>query len=190
MSDSRRTPPLRKAPDSLGLAIARDIQEQLPSAEVILLGSRAVDEHRPDSYVDLMAVCQDDVALSEADETLGQLLEGRYDVPVVKVITATREEFQRTAALAQSQARQAARHGVILDGRSLDYKPEREPEPEEIREAAILWLVLAEIHLDGFSVLSGLERLARSHIPALEAQTALERAFKGLLTASKDGARF
>ena len=34
------------------------------------------------------------------------------------------------------------------------------------------------------------QRLARSHIPAFEAQTALDRTFKGLLSASNDGARF
>ena len=42
--------------------------------------------------------------------------------------------------------RQAARHGVTPDGRSLDYRPEREPAPEEIRELAVFWLRLAEGH--------------------------------------------
>ena len=50
----------RNAPDSQALAIAREMQKQLQPAEVILLGSRAAGDHRPDSDVDLMAVVLDD----------------------------------------------------------------------------------------------------------------------------------
>lgn len=185
-----RTPPAKSAPDPLALAIAREMQERLRPAEVILLGSRATGEHRPDSDVDLMAVCPDRATVVIADEILRQLLEGKYEVPVVNVVTITREEFRRTAPLAQSQAGQAARHGVTPDGNGLDYRPDREPGPEEIREAAIFWLALAEMHLDAFARISEHEYLARTHIPAFEAQTALERAFKGLLTATNDRARF
>ena len=116
-------------PDPLGLAIAREMQERLKPAEIILQGSRAAGDHRPDSDVDLMAVCTDESAVREADETLRQLLEGRYEVPVVNVVTITRSEFLRTAPLAQSHAGQAARHGVTPCGRGLGYRPEREPEP-------------------------------------------------------------
>ena len=98
--------------------------------------------------MDLMAVCTDEGAVRKADETLRQLLEGRYEVPVVNVVTITRSEFLRTAPLAQSHAGQAARHGVTPYGRGLDYRPEREPEPEEVREATVFWLVMAEAHLD------------------------------------------
>ena len=185
-----QTRPPSNAPDPRGLAIAREMQERLRPAEVILLGSRAAGDHRQDSDVDLMAVCPDEAAVVRADETLRQLLAGKYEVPVVNVTTITREEFLRTAPLGQSRAGQTARHGVTPDGRSLDYRPEREPEPEEIRQATIFWLALAETHLESFSIMSENQRLARSHIPAFEAQTALERTFKGLLSAGNDGARF
>ena len=177
-------------PDPLGLAIAREMQERLKPAEIILQGSRAAGDHRPDSDVDLMAVCTDEGAVRKADETLRQLLEGRYGVPVVNVVTITKEEFLRTAPLAQSHAGQAARHGVTPYGRGLDYRPERELEPEEVREATVFWLVMAEAHLDAFARLCEREWLSRTHISVLEAQTALERAFKGLLTAGNDCARF
>ena len=97
----------RNAPDPEALAIARGMQERLQPAEVILLGSQATGDHRQDSDVDLMAVCPDEAAVREADETLRQLLEGKYEIPVVNVITITREEFRRTAPLAQSPAGQA-----------------------------------------------------------------------------------
>ena len=118
------------------------------------------------------------------------VIAGKYEVPVVNVVTITREEFRRTAPLAQSQAGQAARHGVTPEGRRLDYRPERKPGTEEIRQATIFRLTLAETRLDAFTILSQNELLTRSHIPAFEAQQALERAFKGLLTAGNDDARF
>ena len=180
----------RNAPDSAALAIARQMQELLKPAEIILLGSRATGDHRHDSDVDLMAVASDDAAAARADDTLRQLLEGKYEVPVVNVTTITRVEFRRTAPLAQSWARQAARHGVTPDGRSLDYRPERDPTAEEIREAAVWWLALADIHVEGFAGLAKDRPHTASFILGFQAQQALERAFKGLLTASNDDARF
>ena len=180
----------RNAPDPQALTIAREMQQQLQPAEVILLGSRAAGDHRPDSDVDLMAVVLDDNGKREADQILRQLLEGKYEIPVVNVSTITREEFRQTAPMAQSQAGQAARHGVTPEGSSLDYVAEREPEAEEIRQATIYWLTLAERHLRSFVPLSESERFTGFQVPAFEGQTALERAFKGILTAGNDPARF
>ena len=179
-------------PDPVGLAVAEKIQERLRPAEIILLGSRAAGDHRPDSDVDLMAICPDEDAVREMDRTLRQLLEGKYDAPVVNVATITEEEFWRTAPLGQSFAGQAARHGVTPEGKPLDYRPERNPEPEEIREATVFWLYLAETHLKSFTIImnSEHEHLRRSHIPGFQGQTALERAFKGLLAAGNDRTRF
>ena len=180
----------RNAPDSQALAIAREMQEKLQPAGVILLGSRAAGDHRPDSDVDLMAVVPDDNGKRAADGILRGLLEGKYEVPVVNVSTITMEEFQRTAPMAQSQAGQAARHGVTPEGSSLDYVAEREPETEEIRQATIFWLTLAERHLRSFVPLSESERFTGFQIPAFEGQQALERAFKSILTSNNDPARF
>ena len=181
--------PTKGAPDPLGLTVAREIQERLRPVEVILLGSRAASDHRPDSDVDLLAVCTDETAVREADRMLRQFLEGKREAPVVNVTTITKGEFVRTAPLGQSFAGQAARHGVTPDGRRLDYRPERDPEPEEIRREAISWLVLAELHLGAVARTEGTWP-AGSHIPALDAQTALERAFKGLLASGNDPVRF
>ena len=180
------------APDPVGLAVAREMQERLRPVEVILLGSRAAGDHRQDSDVDLMAVCADEAGVRETDRMLRQLLEGKYEVPVVNVVTITRSEFIRTAPLGQSYAGQAVRHGVTPDGKSLNYRPEREPTREEIREATVFWLYLAETHLKSFDIIisSEDEQLRRSNIPAFQGQTALERAFKGLLAAGNDGTRF
>ena len=97
--------PRRNAPDPEALAKAREIQGRLQPAEVILLGSRATGDHRPDSDVDLMAMVPDETAAKDADRILRHLLEGKYEVPVVNVTTITQEEFRRTAPLAQSPSR-------------------------------------------------------------------------------------
>ena len=129
--------------------------------------SRAAGDHRPDSDVDLMAVCPDGDAVRQVDRTLRQLLEGKHEAPVANVTTITRGELVRTAHLSQSYAGQAAWHGVTPEVRSLDYRPEREPEPEEIREAAIFWHYLAETHLKSSDIISWeQEHLHRSDIPA------------------------
>ena len=180
----------RNTPDPEALAIAREMQERLQPAEVILLGSRAVGEHRHDSDVDLMAVAADEARVKEANEILRDLLEGKYDVPVVNVTTITREEFRRTAPLGQSWAGQAARHGVTPEGRSLDYRPERDPTAEEIRDAAVWWLAMADVHLERVAGLAVCRPDTASFILGFEAQLALERAFKGLLTAGNDDIRF
>ena len=176
--------------DRVVLVIAQKIQELLNPAEVILPGSRAVGEHRHDSDVDLMAIAADEASVKDADGVLRHLLEGKYEPPIVNVTTITREEFLRTAPLAQDWAGQAARHGVTPDGRRLDYRPESDPTAEEIRETAVWWLALADIHLEGFAGLAECRPGTASFILGFEAQLALERAFKGLLTASNDHIRF
>ena len=137
MTETSQARPTGAATDPLGLAVAEKMQERLYPAEVILLGSRATGDHRPDSDVDLMAVCPDEDAVREMDRTLRQLLEGKYEAPVVNVTTIARSEFVRTAPLGQAYAGQAARHGVTPHGKPLDYRPEREPTPEEIQREAI-----------------------------------------------------
>ena len=81
-------------PDLVGLSLAQEMQERLHPA---VLGSRAAGDHRPDSDVELMAVCPDEAAVLRADEILRQLLEGKYEVPVVNVITIPRARFSTTA---------------------------------------------------------------------------------------------
>lgn len=180
----------RSTPDPVGLAIGREIQQKIHPAEIILAGSRAIGDHRPDSDVDLTAIAPDDDSAERTKAVLRELLEGKRDVPVVNVATITQQEFQRTAPLAQSFAGQTARHGVTLDGRSLEYQPEREPTQDEIRELTLYWLSSAETHLAMARFL--LEHSELCHVECLgrEAQWGLERSFKGLLAAGNDPIRF
>ena len=181
---------LHNSPDPEGLAIAREIQDKVRPAEVILFGSRADGSHSPGSDVDLTAIAPDEDAAERTEDTVSEILQGRRGGPEVTVITRTREEFQQWALLAQSFAGQAARYGVRPDGRNLGYRPEREPTSEEIRELTIWWLRMAEEHLYLFNRYSEHEHFADSEYLGLEAQWGLERSFKGLLAADNDPVRF
>ena len=180
----------QNSPDPVGLAIAREIQERVRPAEIILSGSRAAGDHRTDSDVDLTAIAPDEAAADRTKEKAQEILERRHSVPVVNLITITREEFGRTALLGQSFAGQAARHGVTPDGRSLNYRPERGPTPEEIRELTTWWLRMAERHLNTLNYLLESPHLYDSEFLGTETQWGLERSFKGLLAAGNDPVRF
>ena len=194
-------------PDPEGLAIAREIQRKVRPAEIILGGSRASGDHRPDSDVDLMAVAPDEETARRTRETVLELFGDTAGKLVVKdmtiihgqlpvrgleagVVTLTREEFWRTAPLAQSFAGQATRHGVTPEGRGLDYRTERNPAPEEIRELANWWLRLAQRHLETLDLFLERELLYDPEFLGTEVQWGLERAFKGLLAAANDPLRF
>ncbi len=178
------------APDPEGLAVAREIRTRVHPAEIILGGSRAIGEHRPDSDVDLTAVAPDADSAERAKETLKELLEGKREAPVVNVHTITREEFQRLAPMGQSFPGQAARYGVTPEGKSLNYLPEREPTPREVRELTIFWLRLADNHMTFVEFFLEERELCRVECLGRDAQWGLERAFKGLLAAGNDPVRF
>ena len=180
----------QSSPDPMGLAIAREVQERMRPAEIFLSGSRAAGDHRPDSDVDLTAIAPDEAASDRTKEKAQEILERRHSVPVVNLITITKEEFGRTALLGQSFAGQAARHGVTPDGRSLDYRPEREPTPEEIRELTTRWLRIAQGHLDMLNFLLEHSCVHDPEFVGTQAQWALEQSFKGLLAAGNDPVRF
>ena len=76
------------------------------------------------------------------------------------------------------------------DDRSLDYRPEREPTADEIRELTTWWLRTAKSHLRLFTMYSEDRHLADSEYLGLEAQWRLERSFKGLVAADNDAVRF
>ena len=132
------------SPDPEGLATAREIQDRLRPAEVILFGSRAHGSHSPGSDVDLTAIAPDEDIAERTEETVNEILQGRRGAPEVTVATTTREELRQWALLGQSFAGQAARYGVTPDGRSLDYQPEREPTAGDIWELTTWWLKMAE----------------------------------------------
>ena len=180
----------RNVPDPVGLAIGREIQQKVHPAKVMLCGSRAIGDHRPDSDVDLTAIAPDDDSAEWTKAVLRELLAGQHDDPVVNAMTITRQEFRRTAPLGQSFAGQTARYGVTLDGMNLDYRPEREPTPHEIRELTLFWLRLAQPHVAMIGFLLDERELCHVECPGRDAQWGLERSFKALLASGNDAIQF
>ena len=178
------------APDPVGLAIGREIQLKVHPAEIILCGSRAVGDHRPDSDVDLTAIAPDIESTERTKALLRELLARQYDDPAVNVLTITLDEFHDQAPLAQSFAGQTARYGFTLDGRRLDYRPEREPTPDEIRELTLFWLRLAQPHVAMVRLLLDEPELCHVECLGRDAHWGLERSFKALLAAGNDTVRF
>ena len=72
------------SPDPEGLTIAREIQERVRPAEVILFGSRADGSHSPGSDVDLTAIVPDEAAAERTEETVNEILQGRRGAPEAK----------------------------------------------------------------------------------------------------------
>ena len=177
-------------PDPAALAVATAMQKLLSPAQVILNGSRAVGQHRDDSDVALMAVFDDEGARILADEALALLLRPYDDGPQVHVYTITRADFEQLALMGQSFAGQAARHGVTPEGLPLDYRPEREPTPADIREGAEFWRQMGLIELRQFRLASGDGSPFARHLAPLRAQYAVQWAVKRLLYLANDPVRY
>ena len=131
MTQTGQARPTGGAPDPVGLAAAQEMQERLRPAEVILPGSRATGDHRPDSNVDIMDVCRDDAAVREAVRRVKQLLEGKYEGP-------RRERHHHHLGRVSSARRPCDSHSPVRPYGTgeprrelLEYRPERDPEPDE-----------------------------------------------------------
>ena len=126
--------PQTKSPDPLGLAVAREVQKAVAPATVILYGSRAAGDHRPDSDVDLMIIAPDRSAAGSAAADANRWLRTAGPDLDVNIKTLTQEGFDRRRRLGQSLAGQASRHGVDPMGERLEYNPQYDPHEEEIWE--------------------------------------------------------
>lgn len=113
-----------KTPDPRALDIARAIQEQMSPDMVILFGSRATGDHRPDSDVDILVVTWKDnhhgavIRTHSAARTYMEASPPRLEV---NVIGMTREKFDHCRRANQHIAGQAVNHGGIMSGEKLDY---------------------------------------------------------------------
>ena len=178
-------------PDPAALSVAAALQKIMFTAQVILNGSRAVGQHRPDSDVDLMVVFEYEKAKDLADEALPLILPTPQDGgPQVHVYTIVRPEFERLALMAQSFPRQAARHGVTPEGKPLDYRPERPPTPAELRDGAEFWRELGSVELREFLLDTHPDRQFSWRMAPLHGQYAMQWAIKRLLYLADDPVRY
>ena len=178
-----------KGPDPAGLTIAQAIENAVAPATVILYGSRAAGDHRPNSDVDLIIITHDNQASRAAADEATTWVRSAKPALEVNFRTITQEQFREKSRFPQSIPGQAARHGVNTMGENLEYSSQSNPDEEATWQETRGWVERSEEHLKDYN-----EREDGNHwnLKALgyEAQQAVEHALKGLLAANQDESRF
>ena len=174
------------SPDTHALNIAAAVQRQLPEDSVILYGSRARGEHRPDSDVDLLIITSSGTqSVSSAGNAAGDYMKRNPPWLEVNIVTMEMDEFQRNRRAKQHVAGQADHHGVKMSSEKLDHGadydneyPEHWPATRERLENSAEWSkefndMVNEDHWN-------------QKLLGLSAQQSVENALRGLLSAYND----
>ena len=180
----------RQIADPLGLAIAQAAQDAAPDAVVILFGSRARGDHRPNSDVDLLVIADDN---AESDRLAiktrasraahRKLLAGPPAEIGIDVISMYRSKFDYCRTAKTHVAAQALRDGVIMRGDAADFPslPPGDDSPinwPDVRQRILnanRWL-----HSLNFSIDAGHDN---QELIGFIAQQAVENALKGWIAA-------
>ncbi len=171
-------------PDPLALTVADAVQQSVAPAQVILFGSRARGDNRPNSDIDLIVITDDSntagpeirakLAARECLRTLQQDLG-------VDVVAMTAGAFSRARQASQHVAGQASNQGVWMSRQNPDY-PAPEPDnfpahwPETVRRLQTLDEWLYQVN-DMLERQSGPQRIL-----GFGAQQAVENALKAWLS--------
>ena len=117
-------------PDPTGMAAAMAAQEANRGNTVILFGSRARGDHRPDSDVDILIVCRDSTiaAESKARSAIRKYFQQNPPRLGADIVTFTDEQFSQNRRTPNHVAGQAVRDGIIMSGERLDYGSSYEDE--------------------------------------------------------------
>ena len=170
--------------DPLALAVAEAVQQSVTPARVILFGSRARGDCRPDSDIDLMVIT--DAADTTAAELTAKLtarerLRSLQTDLGVDVVTMTVKAFRRACRANQHVAGQAFNQGVLMSGEDLaapglepDGYPDHWPETARRLQTVEEWLYHVNDMLDRES---GPQR-----VMGFGAQQAVENALKAWLS--------
>ena len=120
----------RKA-DPKAIAVARAVYDAVPLNSVILFGSRARGDHRPDSDIDLMLICDGHMSKEnyrKATIAAHDAIERIYGTRWIGVdlLTMPKSTYLRCRGGINHVTAQAARDGVDMNGDKQEY--ERDPE--------------------------------------------------------------
>ncbi len=112
-----------KAPDETGLAAAQAAQKAVAPDIVILFGSRARGDHRPDSDVDLLVICSgcQVTAYGRARRAVKTYFRDNPPALGLDVVTMDRERFHWAKRAKNHVAGQALRDGVVMSREKLDF---------------------------------------------------------------------
>lgn len=184
--------------DAQALAIAQAVQAAVAPATVILFGSRAVGDYRPDSDVDLLVVSDEanpkDTAFRAKKAAAAFMRDCPPDLEV-NPMGISRREFRRCRQSFQHLAGQAARYGVFMSD------PEPEPRDTDMDTDAAAdpypahWPGTKQRTRNALRYRRDMDAFIRSEGVSQEsigfvAQQAVENVLKGWLSAYNDDRRY
>jgi hypothetical protein len=113
------------SPDPRALELAGTLQQHLPEADVLLFGSRAIGDWRPQSDIDLAVIGGDPDA---AEEAIAQL-QSQETHPHAQLFHFTRAEFNELRVSLPHIAGQVQAHGLTAAGEHLPPMDQDNPWP-------------------------------------------------------------
>lgn len=118
--------------DSKAVAVARAVYDAVPLDSVILFGSRARGDHRPDSDIDLMLIHSEAMSRDDyrkASQTAYDAIERIYGTRWIGVdlLDIPKSTYLRCRGGINHVTAQAARDGVDMNGEKPEYEPDSEP---------------------------------------------------------------
>lgn len=190
--ESRNATANRQAADTHAMAIARAVQEAVQPDTVILFGSRAVGDYRPDSDLDILIVTDREhhvSALLEAEHAARHYMKANPPELQLGIIAMDRSTFDYCRRANMHVAGQAAIYGVVMSGERLDHQynyqdnyPEHWPETRQrIRRAEEY-----AYNLNHFVETDYYDKT----LIGQAAEKALENALKGWLSSLQDDGRY
>ena len=168
--------------DSKAVAVARAVYDAVLPERVILFGSRARGDYRPDSDIDLLIISDGPSkgrymkAQSAASEAAHRIYGGYFGADLVWM---PREKYMECRVGINHLAAQAARDGVDMNGEKEEY--ERDP------ETAFDWADVRQRVINADRELIALEWQIEGNMPqevtGFHAQQTLENILKGWISA-------
>ena len=180
--------PTAPPPDRRACAVAKAVYDELRPASVIVFGSRARGDFRPDSDIDLMVIFDSDAAGGFANDLYSagsraafakarELYGGFLNVDLLQM---TESQFQDRRRARNHVAGQAARDGFDMNGDKIQPDDQEPTNWPDIRQR----IANAERNLRDMEVL--IEGEGSQEAIGFHAQQAIENALKGWISALDD----
>ena len=170
--------------DPKAVAVARAVYDAVPLDTVILFGSRARGDYRPDSDIDLMLIHSEHLSgenYRKASEAAHAAIERIYDTRWIGVdlLDIPRSTYMRCRGGINHVTAQATRDGVDMNGEKQEY--ERDPEPFD-------WPDIRQRVINANRELITLNKLIEASAPqeaiGFHAQQAVENILKAWISAA------
>ena len=171
-------------PDAYALAVARAAQQAAGTGTVILFGSRARGDHRPNSDIDLLLITDDGkAARGRAYSAVRAYLRDDAARLNFDLVSMTRETFDYCRRARNHVAAQALRDGIIMNDDQPDY-PVRHDDEYPLNWPDISQRIInTRNNIRAMNYLLSDEDGSHQEVVGFLAQQAIENALKGWLSA-------